>query len=390
MAIGKINGPMLQPNLERQGQNIALDGNLMYWDVNNRYVGVNTLTPNYPLDVIGNVHLGNIYIKGNTVTLDNGYKLNLGAISNITISGGSANTLLFTDGFGNLSFTNLATLMVYEGFSGNNVTIGTPTQGSMSNAITINSTYTIADSIALLNQNVGNVTANLTYTMSKIYSNANAASYFTTYSGNISATNMTATTFTGNLVGNVTGNITGATATFTNVNGTLQTAAQPNITSVGTLTSLAVSGNTTTANAIATSSFYGNLIADTITPYQTGVISFTNNTAIKLPSGSTTARPSGIAGYFRYNSDLATLEYYNGASWIPFTNQIIDQQISPDGVSNAFTLSQNATATGLIVSINGTLQRPGGAYTVSGTTITFAEVPHLSVVQVRPQLTMQS
>ena len=30
MSLGRINGPMLQPNLERQGINIALDANLMY------------------------------------------------------------------------------------------------------------------------------------------------------------------------------------------------------------------------------------------------------------------------------------------------------------------------------------------------------------------------
>ena len=55
---------MLQPNLERQGVNIALDANLTYWDVNNRYVGINTSVPNYPLDVHGNVHIGNLYVTG--------------------------------------------------------------------------------------------------------------------------------------------------------------------------------------------------------------------------------------------------------------------------------------------------------------------------------------
>ena len=50
---------------------------------------------------------------------------------------------------------------------------------------------------------------------------------------------ITATTFSGNLTGNVTGNING------NLTGTLQTAAQPNITSLGTLSSLNVTGNAT-------------------------------------------------------------------------------------------------------------------------------------------------
>lgn len=389
MAIGKINGPMLQPNLERQGINIALDGTLMYWDVNNRYVGINNTTPGFPLDVTGNAHIGNIYIKGNTISTESAYRLNLGSISNIVVTGGALNNVLYTDGAGNLAFASLVSVVANSGFTGNNIAIGTPTQGSMSNAITIGSTYTIADSIALLNQNVGNVTANLASTMSKIYSNANAASYFTTYSGNISAT-----TFTGNLVGGVTGNVAGningtsatfTNATITNITGTLQTAAQPNVTSVGTLTSVAVAGNATVGNAVTTGSYFGNVIADTITPYQTGVINFTNTSAIKLPTGGTPARPvTPVTGYFRYNSDLVTLEFYNGSAWIPFTNQIIDQQITPDGVSNSFTLSQTATATGLIVSINGTLQRPGSAYTVTGTTITFSEIPSATdVIDVR-------
>ena len=384
MAIGKINGPMLQPNLERQGINIALDANLTYWDVNNRYVGINTVAPNYALDVIGNVHVGNVYVKGNTLTTDVGLKLNLGSVSNLTISGGSANTVMYTDGFGNISFATLATLTSIEGFSANNVPLGTPTQGSLTNAVLLTAQNTVSDSIALINLNVGNVTANVTTLLAAKYSNANAASYLTVYGGNIAANVTTSNLFVGNLTGTVTGNISGTIATFSNITGSIITAAQPYITSVGTLTSLTVSGNATVGNAITTGSYFGNVVADTISPYNTNVVSFTNNTAVKLPSGGVTARPTGAAGYFRYNSDIATPEYYNGTAWIPFTNTIIDQQITPDGISNSFTLSQTATATGLIVSINGTLQRPGGAYTVSGTTITFSEIPSVSdIVDVR-------
>ena len=44
--------------------------------------------------------------------------------------------------------------------------------------------------------------------------------------------------------GNVTGgNVAGTTGTFTDIGGSLTTAAQPNVTSLGTLTSLAVTGN---------------------------------------------------------------------------------------------------------------------------------------------------
>ena len=94
---------MLQNNLARQGVNIAIDANLAYFDVNNRYVGINTQAPAYPLDLIGNAHLGNLYILGNTITSDTG-KINLGSIANVVITGGQANYIVYTDGAGNLSF----------------------------------------------------------------------------------------------------------------------------------------------------------------------------------------------------------------------------------------------------------------------------------------------
>lgn len=69
------------------------------------------------------------------------------------------------------------------------------------------------------------------------------------------------------------------------------------------------------------------------------------------------------------------IEFNNGTAWVPLTNTINDQIITPDGVNVNYTLSQSATANGILVSINGTVQRPGVAYTVSGTTITFSETP---------------
>ena len=196
--------------------------------------------------------------------------------------------------------------------------------------------------------------------------------------GNVYVSGLIYGNVSGNISGAITGNITG------NITGTVLTSYQPYITSVGTLSNLTVSGNTFVSNVYTTGSYFGNIVTDTITPYQTNVVVFTNNTAVKLPSGSTSARPNGIAGFFRYNSDIATIEFFNGVSWIPFNNAIIDQQITPDGVSQNYTLSQASTAAALIVSINGTMQLPGVAYTVSGTTLTFSEAPKITdIVDVR-------
>jgi hypothetical protein len=200
-----------------------------------------------------------------------------------------------------------------------------------------------------------------------------------TVTGTIFANVITANAYLGNIGGNVTGNVSGNISgnigSFGNIYGNLLTPYQPYITSVGSLSNLHVVGNTTVSNVIASGSYFGNIIADTITPYQTNVVVFTNNTAIQIPSGPSAARPQYTAGYIRYNTDSGTPEYANGTEWIPIGGQVMDQQITPDGVNTVFALMQGATASGVIVSINGTIQTPGVAYSISGQQITFAEVP---------------
>ena len=68
MAIGRITGPMLFSNLERQGTDLAIDGNLIYADVTNRRVGINNASPAYSFDSPGNVRLANIIITGSTLS----------------------------------------------------------------------------------------------------------------------------------------------------------------------------------------------------------------------------------------------------------------------------------------------------------------------------------
>lgn len=416
MALARINGPMLQANLERQGQNISIDA-AAYFDVNNYRVGINKSVPAYTLDISGNAHLGNLYILGNTISTDPGYKLNLGNISNLQINGGAANYVIYTDGAGNLTFGNLDTLSGLEGFTANYITLGSNTVGVLaSNAGSFTVNTTVTDSVATLNQILGNITnsaGSVIHVLGNISSgNINSGTitgaFYGNLYGNVTATGNISGTFVGNLYGNVTGNING------NVTGTVLTAYQPNITTVGTLNNLTVTANTVSGNIITnglfyangaawnfgstygnanvaaylptytgnlspgniTSVFYGNVHADVITPYQTAVTVFNNTGAIGLPSGSNVQYPtSNVAGYLRYNNSISTLEFYNGSSWVAVTNSIADQTITPDGVNQTYNLIQTTTAAGILVSINGTVQRPGVAYTVSGTTITFAEVP---------------
>jgi hypothetical protein len=62
MAINKISGNILADNLQR-GSNLAIQGNLIYFDVDNNRVGILTSTPSAALDVGGNFVVGNVTIN---------------------------------------------------------------------------------------------------------------------------------------------------------------------------------------------------------------------------------------------------------------------------------------------------------------------------------------
>jgi hypothetical protein len=92
--------------------------------------------------------------------------------------------------------------------------------------------------------------------------------------------------------------------------GTVGTAAQASITSVGTLTALTVDNITLNGNAVTTSS--GDL---TITP--SGVCDLSGTTShVILPKGTTAQRSGTGAGEFRYNTTTSKVEYYTGSAWV--------------------------------------------------------------------------
>jgi hypothetical protein len=127
------------------------------------------------------------------------------------------------------------------------------------------------------------------------------------------------------IAGNVsTGNVSGATGTFTNLVGTLQTAAQPNITSVGTLgslavsgnitgtilgsqpyitalgglTSLAVSGNATTGNVSGATGTFTNIRGALLDPSQTNITAVGTLGALTVTGNVATGNVSGTKGTF--------------------------------------------------------------------------------------------
>ncbi len=62
MAIGRISGPLLKANLLRDGVNLAFENDLLFLDVNNARIGVNTASPTADLDVNGTIRSTNAQI----------------------------------------------------------------------------------------------------------------------------------------------------------------------------------------------------------------------------------------------------------------------------------------------------------------------------------------
>ena len=190
---------------------------------------------------------------------------------------------------------------------------------------------------------------------------------------------------TGNVTGNVTGNLTGdVTGDVTgDLTGSVLTAAQTNITSVGTLGSLTVSGDVTVdTNSLkvdSTNNRVGILNASPDVSLDVG----SATDAVHVPTGTTAQRPTGAAGYFRYNSSLEQFEGYT-TEWGSIgggggTNTFTTDSFTGNGSTTAYALSQTVSSEdNLLVFIEGVFQQQD-AYSIatSGgtTTLTFSSAP---------------
>jgi hypothetical protein len=118
-------------------------------------------------------------------------------------------------------------------------------------------------------------------------------------------------------------------------------------------------------------------------------------TTMMIPTGPTAGRPSSlfgapeydVQGMLRYNTTINNIEFFDGTNWqssgSTFT-VISDRQFSGNvaggfgnvnGTNTQFTLQSTATTAATIISINGVVQFPTLAYSVTGSTLTFTEPP---------------
>jgi hypothetical protein len=102
--------------------------------------------------------------------------------------------------------------------------------------------------------------------------------------------------------------------------------------------------------------------------------------AFFVPKGTTAQRPTGVDGYFRYNTDDAQFEGYADGEWGAIAGSGSGSAIEPqifagDGSTVNFTLTSAPTSeNNLLVFIDGVFQAHD-SYSVSGTTLTFSTAP---------------
>ena len=257
------------------------------------------------LSVTGNITAGNVSATGISGTLSTatqtsitsvgtltGLTVNgltsLGPVGNVSITGGSAGQYLQTNGAGVLVWETVDAATLSNGTSNvklyNNANIEISVAGN-ANVFTV--TGTGANVTGTLN-----ATGNLTVANASLGALATA----TLFSGsganltNINGANVSevalATNVTAAAQGNITsvgtlsslsvsGNVVAGNVSATLLTGTLETAAQPNVTSVGTLSSLSVSGNVDAGNVnTAIVSATGNINGLNV---NTGIVSATGN-----------------------------------------------------------------------------------------------------------------
>lgn len=195
----------------------------------------------------------------------------------------------------------------------------------------------------------GNVvtTGNISATGNAYLGNVDAAlGKFGNVEGTIRTSFQPDITVVGNLISlTVTGNLGAGNISATNISGTLTTAAQPNITSVGNLTSLNVTSNVSVGNVIATGNLSGT-ISSPSQPYITDLGTLNSlGVAGNVSVGNLTTLGNVDANYFIGNGSqltgisTTTSEIFNGNSNVSIDSAGANVTMDVNGDANTVVIS---------------------------------------------------
>jgi hypothetical protein len=324
MAVGRISGPLLKNNLLRNGVNLAFETNLLYLDVVNSRIGVNTASPTNELQVNGTTRTTNLIadidaniasfnVVGNTISSTSGTinllpagtnpvvyqatisvgNINIGS-DTISTTGVDTNLNISPSGTGSTIVNSDVTVYGNLHATGNITADGNITLGDR-NTDTITFAGEVSSDILPSTTNTYNL-GSQSLQWAGLYANNLVVN--TLSSANIIATDLK----TANL--EITGNTISAYTNNTDINFTVNGSGGI------TLGNFRFSGNTIT-----------NIAANAISQFVesgTGYVQFSGKLGVVIPSGnSSTDRPPVPAlGMVRYNTDSAYVEVYNGTGWV--------------------------------------------------------------------------
>ena len=372
----------------------------------------------------GNVTAGNLYANSGTLgvaTLNVSGVSNLNAVGNVRISGGNANQILKTDGAGNLSWTdpnggyylhtqsstsntwtvthnlnrqyvtveaidangnsytgrydyptisytnaNAFTMTFTSAVAGyaavtgggtniNSVSVGNSTPGGVNTQVQFNDAGALAGSSGLVyNKTTGTLTATLY---------AGSGANLTNIAGaNVTGAVAFATTANAVAGANVSGTVSSATTATTA--GTVTTAAQSNITSVGTLTSLGVNGTVTAVAFTANTGIFtgnGSGLSAIAGANVSGAVSFA--TTANAVAG---ANVSGAVSFATTANAVAGANVSGAVSFATTANAVAGANVSGT-VSQATTVmgatQNNITTLGALTTLSTGANTTAGAIT---------------------------
>jgi hypothetical protein len=329
--------------------------------------GINATNGNVTTLVATNFSSGNVVVSGGYISaLTNAY------ITTALITNFSTANARITGGFAdnypigaNTAATGAFTTLTAAAL--NNTIIGnaTPAAGTFTNLI---------------------ATANLTLGTGNVVISSGNSTIYTAASGTANTTGALIITGTGGAA--INGNlylgqgavINGNQTTHDTIIRGVKERSLVYIAADATYDQVSIGGNITTANIIQGAKL---------------VVSSTD--ALLVPVGTSAQRPGSVGftdvdGMIRFNSTINALEFYGDGQWNStgstftvilsrtFSNSSGDINGNVDGSNTNFTLGANATTNGTLISINGVLQIPATAYSVTGNVITFTEAPAIGDV----------
>lgn len=337
MATGRISGPLLKANLIRDGIDLAFETDLLYLDVNNSRIGVNTSTPGYDLDVNGTTRSTNLQVDtqidvaefsifGNTINSSNN-------VINFQAAAGEAtvyHSRLLIDDFqlqGNVISTEVSNspIEIRPNGTGNiqlqgntNITGNLNVTGNISatGSITIGGNITIGDESTDTITINASIRSDLIPEVDNLYDIGNPTYRWNDiYVNNFYTTAINIPTLDiGNLI-------------FRNNEITSTTGQDINILAAGT-------GSVGFANFRFSNNTITNVVSGAVSIFEqtgTGYFKIATTNGFVPPVGTDAQRPTAYAvvGMTRYNTQSRALEIWDGFDWA-----------SPAGAGGAVSVNQ--------------------------------------------------